>query len=418
MLTDQINAVSILPQISGDTPVYMLIDKIKRLAKEYNDDIIGIRRHLHQHPELSYEEVKTGRLIAEKLTQFNIPHQHGWAQNGVVGLIEGKNPSKKIIALRADFDALPIQEANDVPYKSTVPGVMHACGHDAHTASMLGTARILYNLRDQFEGTIKLIFQPAEEKTPGGASIMIKEGVLQNPSPASILGQHVHPPLEAGKVGLKPGIYMASSDEIYMTIRGKGGHGAMPQEGIDPIVITAHIITALQQIVSRNASPTLPTVLTLGKINSIGGATNVIPDEVKVEGTFRTLDETWRNEAKRRIKKMAETIAESMGGVCDFYFQDGYPVLHNDEAMTQSVKNFMIEYCGPENVVDLALRMTSEDFAYYSHEIPACFYRLGTGSKARGITSGLHTPTFDIDEKALQLGMGLMAWLAIKELGN
>ena len=396
----------------------MIKDTIKELAKSYHADVISMRRHLHMHPELSYEEVETGKYIAAKLKEFGIPHTHGVAENGVVALIEGQNPSKKTIALRADFDALPILEANDVAYKSTKPGVMHACGHDAHTSSLLGAAKILNNLKTDFEGTIKLIFQPAEEKTPGGASIMIKEGVLENPTPLSIIGQHVHPPLEAGKVGLKGGIYMASSDEIYMTIRGKGGHGAMPQECVDTILIAAHIITALQQIVSRNADPSVPTVLTLGKINSTGGATNVIPDEVKIEGTFRTLNETWRAEAQRRMKKIAEGVAEAMGGECIFKIEKGYPVLFNDEMLTRKVKDFMIEYAGKENVVDLPMRMTSEDFAYYSQTMPACFYRLGTGNKARGITSGLHTDTFDIEESSLELSIGLLAWLAIKELGN
>ncbi len=396
----------------------MLKDKILERAKAYFPNVVEMRRYLHAHPELSYEEVETGKYIAQKLTELGIPHVHGVAENGVVGLIEGCNPSKKVIALRADFDALPIQERNDVPYKSTVDGKMHACGHDAHTSSLLGVARILNELKAEFEGTIKLIFQPAEEKTPGGASIMIAEGVLENPYPLSIIGQHVHPPLEAGKVGLKGGIYMASSDELYLTIKGTGGHGAMPQECIDPILIAAHIITALQQVVSRNANPSLPTVLTLGKINSVGGATNVIPDAVKIEGTFRTLDESWRAEAQKRMRKMAEGIAESMGGSCEFTVEKGYPVLVNDEDLTQKVKGFMIEYCGADNVVDLPMRMTSEDFAYYSQKMPACFYRLGTGNKAKGITSGLHTDTFDIEESSLELSIGLMAWLAIRELGN
>jgi amidohydrolase len=396
----------------------MLKDKIKHLAQSYHSDVIAMRRYLHENPELSYEEVETGKYVANKLKEYEIPHVHGVADNGVVGIIEGRNPHKRVIALRADMDALPIKEANDVPYKSKKDGVMHACGHDAHTSSLLGAARILNELKDNFEGTIKLIFQPAEEKTPGGASIMIKEGVLENPKPLSILGQHVHPPLEAGKVGLKGGIYMASSDELYLTIKGKGGHGAMPQECIDPILIAAHIITALQQIVSRNADPSVPTVLTLGKINSKGGATNVIPDEVKIEGTFRTLSEPWRNEAKRRMRKIAEGIAESMGGECIFTIEHGYPVLFNDEMLTDKIKNFMIEYAGAENVVDLPMRMTSEDFAYYSQEMPACFYRLGTGNKSKGITSGLHTDTFNIEESSLELSIGLLAWLAVKELEN
>jgi amidohydrolase len=396
--------------------INMLKDKIKNLAQSYHADVIKMRRYLHENPELSYEEVETGKFVANKLKEFGIPFVHGVAENGVVGLIEGRNPHKKVVALRADMDALPIKEANDVPYKSKKEGVMHACGHDAHTSSLLGAAKILNGIKDDFEGTIKLIFQPAEEKTPGGASIMIKEGVLENPKPLSIIGQHVHPPLEAGKVGLKGGIYMASSDELYLTIKGKGGHGAMPQECIDPILIAAHIITALQQIVSRNADPSVPTVLTLGKINSKGGATNVIPDEVRIEGTFRTLSETWRNEAKRRMKKMAEGIADAMGGECIFTIEHGYPVLFNDEALTKQVKGFMIEYAGAENVMDLPMRMTSEDFAYYSQQMPACFYRLGTGNKARGITSGLHTDTFDIEESSLELSIGLLAWLAVKEL--
>jgi amidohydrolase len=390
--------------------------EIKRLAQHFFAETVATRRHLHAHPELSYQEVETGLFVAQRLKEMGIPHQHGVAQNGVVGLIEGRNPQKCVIALRADIDALPIHEANDVPYKSKKEGIMHACGHDAHTASLLGAAQILNKLKNHFEGTIKLIFQPAEEKTPGGASIMIAEGVLENPAPRAIIGQHVHPPLQAGKVGLKGGIYMASSDEIYIEVRGAGGHGAMPQEGIDPILIAAHIITALQQIVSRNADPGLPTVLTLGKINSVGGATNVIPDAVRIEGTFRTLDENWRHEAQIRMKKMAEGIAQSMGGACTLHIEKGYPVLFNDEALTAKVKKRMVDFCGAEQVVDLPIRMTSEDFAYYSQQIPACFYRLGTGNIERGITSGLHTDTFDIEETSLELSIGLMAWLALEEL--
>ncbi|MEN9611977.1 MAG: hypothetical protein RLZZ628_2791 [Bacteroidota bacterium] len=396
----------------------MLKEKIKLLAKSYLADIISIRRHLHQNPELSYEEVETGKYVAEKLKVLGIEYQHGIAENGVVGIIHGQNPTVRTIALRADLDALPIQEANNISYKSKKAGIMHACGHDAHTASLLGAARILHETRADWSGTIKLIFQPAEEKTPGGASIMIDEGVLENPKPAIILGQHVHPPLQAGKVGLKPGIYMASADELYVTVRGHGGHGAMPQECIDPILITAHIITALQQVVSRRADPAIPSVLTLGKIQSVGGATNIIPDTVVLEGTFRTLDETWRAKAKKIMKKLAEGIAESMGGSCEFVIQHGYPVLFNNEGLTKQVKKYMIEFCGADNVVDLPMRMTAEDFAYYSQVMPACFYRLGTGNKELGITSGLHTDTFNIDESALELSIGLMAWLAVKALSN
>ncbi len=394
----------------------MLKKKVKQLAKKYFKDTIDVRRHLHAHPELSYQEVKTGRYIADQLKAYEITHEHGCAENGVVGLIEGKNPSKRIIALRADIDALPIKEKNDVPYKSKNEGVMHACGHDVHTASLLGAARILHQLRNEFEGTIKLIFQPAEERLPGGASIMIKEGVLENPAPEAIVGQHVHPPLEVGKIGMKPGKYMASADELFMTVKGRGGHGALPQDCIDPIAITAQIISALQQIVSRRANPTTPTVLTFGRINSTGGATNVIPNEVKLVGTFRTMNEKWRKKAHKLMRKTAKSIAEGMGGACKFKVIKGYPVLVNDDELTAQVKNYAVDYLGKENVVDLPIRMTAEDFAYYSQELPACFYRLGTGNPEKQITSPVHTNTFDVDEDCLELSIGLMAWVALQQL--
>lgn len=394
----------------------MLKEKIKNLAQEYHKEVVQIRRHIHQHPELSFQEIETGKFIAQKLSEFGIPHQHGMAGNGVVGLIEGKNPGSKVVALRADIDALPIQEANEVPYKSRNPGVMHACGHDVHTSSLLGAAKILNTIKNELEGTIKLIFQPAEELFPGGASIMIKEGVLENPKPTSIFGQHVHPPLAAGKIGMRAGQYMASADELYVTIHGKGGHGALPHNCIDTVAMTAQIITALQQIVSRYADPTIPSVLTFGKINSTGGATNIIPSEVKLEGTFRTMDETWRFEAHKRMKAIAESIAQSMGGSCNFDIKVGYPVLINEPALTARARNYAEEFLGAENVVELPIRMTAEDFAYYSQKMPACFYRLGTGNPAKGITSPIHTDTFDIDETALETGMGLMAWMGVMEL--
>jgi amidohydrolase len=393
----------------------LLQKKIKNLAAAYFAETVETRRHLHAHPELSFEEVETGKYIAARLRSLGIKHQHGIANNGVVALIEGKNPSSKTIALRADFDALPILEANNVPYKSQKVGVMHACGHDAHTASLLSVAKILHEIRDDFEGTVKLIFQPAEEVLPGGASIMIKEGVLQNPEPQLIIGQHVHPPLDSGKVGMRSGIYMASTDELYITVKGRGGHGAMPQDCIDPIVMAAQIIVTLQQIVSRYADPTVPSVLTFGKINSTGGATNIIPNEVKIEGTFRTLDETWRKEAHKRMRKIAESIADAMGGACEFIIDRGYPVLKNDELTTERVRAIAKEFLGEENVEELPIRMTAEDFAYYSQEIPACFYRLGTKTKGKPSTP-LHTNTFDIDENSLELSIGLMSYIAIKML--
>jgi len=393
-----------------------LQDRIKSIARDNAGNIVAIRRHIHSHPELSFKEVETAGYIAKVLRELGLNPVEGIAKTGVAALIEGKNPGKKVIALRADIDALPIHEANDVNYKSKNEGIMHACGHDAHTSSLLGTAHILNQIKDEFEGTVKLIFQPGEEKAPGGASLMIKDGVLENPRPQSILGQHVMPLIPVGKIGFKKGIYMASADEIYMTVKGKGGHGAMPDKNIDPVLIASHIIVALQQIVSRNATPTIPSVLSFGKVIA-EGATNVIPNEVKIEGTFRTLDEDWRREAKIKIKKMAEGIASSMGGECDFHFLDGYPFLYNNEELTSRNKDFAIEYVGAENVIDLDVWMAAEDFAFYSQEIDACFYRLGVRNENKGITSNVHTPTFNIDEDALEIGSGLMAWLAVKELG-
>lgn len=391
-------------------------EQIQESALRFHPEVVQYRRHLHAHPELSFQEIETGRYIAARLAEWGVDFRQGYAGHGLVALIKGKNPKKRVVALRADMDALPIREANDVPYKSLNEGIMHACGHDVHTASLLGAVRILMQLRDRFEGTVKCIFQPGEELLPGGAGIMIREGALRNPKPASIFGQHVHPPLRAGMVGFRAGMYMASADEIYVTVKGRGGHGAMPHECIDPVVISAQIIVALQQLVSRYGDPFIPSVLTFGKINSTGGATNIIPNEVKLEGTFRTMNEKWREEAHKRMKRIAEEMARSMGGACDFRIHKGYPVLFNNEFLTARAKQQAIEYLGAEQVVDLPMRMTSEDFAFYSQVMPACFYRLGTGNPERGITSPIHTETFDIDEAALTTGMGLMAWLAVSEL--
>lgn len=387
---------------------------IQNFAVDICDDVIALRRHLHQYPELSFQEVETGKFIAQQLELLGIKYEHGIADNGVVALIEGVNPKQKITALRADMDALPIQEENNVSYKSKHDGIMHACGHDVHTSSLLGTARILHQFKDHFQGTIKLIFQPAEERLPGGASIMIKEGVLENPAPVSILGQHVHPPLAAGKIGLKPGIYMASADELFMTIKGKGGHGAIPQDCIDPIVITASILTAFQQIVSRRANPAMPTVITWGKINSTGGSTNVIPEAVKLMGTFRTMDEQWRFEAHEIMKTLAHNMAKSMGATCELDILVGYPTLYNDIALAEAVKDYAIDFLGVENVIDLPIRMTAEDFAFYSQKIPACFYRLGVGHANDEKRPALHTSNFNVDETCLKISTGLMAWLAIQ----
>jgi amidohydrolase len=390
--------------------------KIQDLAAQIFNEVVGFRQHLHANPELSFKEFQTSAFVKEKLASWGIEFTE-MANTGVVGLIKGALPSDQVIALRGDMDALPILEANDKPYKSKNPGVMHACGHDVHTSSLLGSAYILNQLKNEFAGTIKLVFQPAEEILPGGASIMIKEGVLENPKPNAMIGQHVMPLIESGKVGFRSGIYMASTDELYVTVTGKGGHGAQPHQNIDPVLITAHIIVALQQIVSRNADPRLPSVLSFGKVIA-NGATNVIPNEVKLEGTFRTLNEDWRNEAHKLMKKMAEGIAESMGGSCDFDIHRGYPFLINEEKVTANARQFAEDYLGAENVVDLDIWMAAEDFAYYSQVTDACFYRLGTGNVAKDTMHSVHTPNFDIDEDALKTSTGLMAYIALKQLGN
>jgi amidohydrolase len=394
----------------------MLKDKIAALASQIHQEVISNRRHLHQNPELSFEEYQTSAFVAAALDKLGIGYQK-MADTGIVALLKGGKPSEAVVALRADMDALPITETNDVSYVSKNAGVMHACGHDVHTSSLLGTARILSELKNEFAGTVKFIFQPAEEKLPGGASLMIKEGVLENPKPAAVLGQHVMPLIDCGKVGFRSGKYMASTDEIYVTVHGKGGHGAQPQQNIDPVVITSHIIIALQQIVSRIADPKLPSVLSFGKVIA-NGATNVIPNEVKLEGTFRTMDETWRAQAHQKMKKMAEGIAEAMGGSCDFNIVNGYPFLVNEEKLTESVRAYAEDYLGKENVEDLDIWMAAEDFAYYSQAADACFYRLGTRNEQKGITSSVHTPTFDIDENALSVSTGLMAYIAVKQLGH
>ncbi len=390
---------------------------IKKKVEDGFEFFKSIRRYLHQHPELSFEEVETANYISALLDEWKIPHKKDVAGNGIVGEVKGKNPGKKTIALRADMDALPIDEKNNVIYKSLNKGVMHACGHDVHMTSLLGTLKILNELKNDFEGTVKFIFQPAEENLPGGAKRMIEEGVLKNPEPEAIIAQHVYPELEAGKVGFRKGIYMASSDEINIYVRGKGGHGAMPEKGGDTVLAASHIIVNLQKIASRDASPKIPTVLSFGKITG-NGAHNLFPAEVAIHGTFRTFNEEWRNKAHRIIEETASLTAKMFGLECEVVIDRGYPVLINDEELTEELKTSAGEYLGKENVVDLDLRMTVEDFAYYTQEIPGCFYRLGVGNEKKGITSGLHTPTFDIDEESIKTGVGLLTWLTLKKLDN
>jgi hippurate hydrolase len=387
----------------------MLKDKIKQLARLYAPDFISIRHHLHAHPELSYQEFETSRFVQQKLTETGIPFRV-MAETGVVGLIEGKNPAKRLIALRADMDALPIREENDIPYKSRKEGIMHACGHDVHTSILLGASRILQELKGEWEGTVKLIFQPGEEKNPGGASLLIKEGVLKDPAPQAIFGLHVHPGLEVGKLSFRGGMVMASADEIYITIKGKGGHAAAPHLTVDTILVASHLVVALQQIISRNRNPLSPSVLSITSVQG-GHTTNVIPSEVKLMGTFRAMDEQWRFRAHELIRKQATELVHSMGAEIDLHIDIGYPMVHNNEALNTVARAEADQFLGAENVQETEVRMGAEDFGYYTRQIPGCFYRLGVMNVEKGITSGVHTPTFNIDESAIEIGAGMMAWL-------
>jgi hippurate hydrolase len=390
----------------------MLKTKIKDLSIAYADEFIKVRRHLHAHPELSYKEFETSKYVQSKLAEWNIPFEVK-ATTGVVGLIKGKNPESRIIALRADMDALPIHEENEVEYRSVVDGIMHACGHDVHTTCLLGAAKILNELKDEWEGTVKLIFQPGEERNPGGASLMIKDGVLENPKPQAIFGLHVHPGLETGKLTFRKGRVMASADEIFITIKGAGGHAAAPHLTVDTILIASHLIVSLQQIISRNNNPTSPSVLSICAING-GFTTNVIPAEVKLMGTFRAMDEKWRFKAHELIKKQTTELVKAMGGEADILIDVGYPFVDNDPAVTETGWKLAEEYIGEENVAETELRMGAEDFGFYTQVIPGCFYRLGVRNEEAGIIHNVHTSRFNVDERAIGIGMGMMAWLGAR----
>lgn len=393
-----------------------LSDRIKQLVNNQFNELVATRRHLHSNPELSFKEFETTAFIAKKLHDKGYDLQKITETGGFVD-IKGNNPEKKTVALRGDIDALPIFEKNATDYISKNDGVMHACGHDVHTTNVLGAIAILDELKEEFDGTVRCIFQPGEERLPGGASIMIKNGVLKNPDVNSIFGQHVMPLIDAGKVGFRSGLYMASADEIYIKVIGKGGHGAHPHQNIDPVMIAAQIITQLQTIPSRRAKPSIPTVLSIGKVIA-EGSTNIIPNEVYMEGTFRTYDEEWRIRAHQLIEQMCTDICHLHGAKCEVEVRKGYPFLMNNEDLTTKARTWAEEYLGKENVQDLELWPAGEDFAFYSQEIPACFYRLGTRNESQGKTSMVHTPTFDIDEEALKVGAGLMAFLALKELAE
>jgi len=389
----------------------MMLQKVKTLAKKYADEFIQVRQHLHAHPELSYKEFETSKFIQSKLAEYGIRFEVK-ATTGIVAIIKGKNPETRVIALRADMDALPIKEENEVAYKSLNDGIMHACGHDVHTAILLGASKMLNELKEDWEGTIKLIFQPGEEKNPGGASLMIKEGVLDNPRPQGIIGLHVHPGLDLGKLSFRKGRVMASADEIYITIKGKGGHAAAPQLTTDTVLIASHLIVALQQVISRNNNPLSPSVLSICSIQG-GHTTNVIPSEVKLMGTFRAMDEAWRTKAHAIITQLSIGLVESMGAEIDLKIDVGYPTVDNDDNLTAVAWQLAEDFMGKENVQETEMRMGAEDFGYYTQVIPGCFYRLGVRNEAAGIIHNVHTPNFNIDEQAIETGIGMMTWLGI-----
>jgi amidohydrolase len=391
-------------------------NKIEAIASKIDSELIAIRRHLHQYPELAFEEYQTSAFIQTKLQDWNVAFKTGVAKTGIVAEIKGNNPDRQTFVLRGDMDALPILEENNVEYKSTHEGLMHACGHDVHTTCVLGAVYVLNELKKEFEGTIRVLFQPSEEKLPGGASVMIEEGVLQNPVPSAIIGQHVFPELEVGKVGFRSGMYMASCDELYFTVKGQGGHAALPHKIKDPIEMASSIVLALKEL-PLQSPPGVPTVLSIGKIEGLG-ATNVVPNEVKMEGTLRTMNEVWRAQIHSYIKDVAKFAARELGGECEVNITRGYPFLINNEEVTKLCKDWATDLLGEENVVDLEMRMTAEDFSYYTHHVPGCFYRLGVKNEEKGITSPVHTSTFDVDEKCLGLGTRLMSFMAIQFLNQ
>ena len=386
--------------------------KIKDIVNASFNKFVSWREHIHAHPELSFQEVNTSAYVASILKDMGIPYQHGIAGTGVVALIKGLNPEKHCVALRADMDALPIHEENDVIYKSINKGVMHACGHDVHTACLLGAACVLNQLKNEFEGTVKLIFQPGEESLPGGASMMINEGVLENPKVDKILALHVYPSMDVGKVGFKPGLYMAACDELYLTIKGKGGHAALPNAYNNPVTLISKLITMLESYLESLSDSTSPFVFAFGKLEA-EGATNIIPEFARAAGTLRTMNEQWRSTIHKKLKDFVTEFLTSNNADGQLEIIKGYPCLNNDEILTENCVESAKEYLGSENVELLDIRMTAEDFSFYSQKIPACFFRLGVRNEDIGVVYGVHHPKFDIDKNAIKFGAGLMAYITM-----
>jgi len=396
----------------------MLIkSKIQQLVAHYTAYVTHCYRTIHANPELSFCEYETAAFVCSELDKMGIEYRNGIAGTGVLGIIKGKNPDKKTIALRADMDALPVCEAVDIAWKSKNENVMHACGHDVHTACLMGAAQVLNAIRDDFEGTVLLVFQPGEEKAPGGARLMLEAGVFDNYKPDLILAQHVSVDYQTGTMGFRSGKIMASADEIHVKVRGKGGHGALPHLVNDTVLATAQTLVALQQVRSRLCHPLTPMVLTFGKLIA-AGAQNIIPHEVQLSGTLRTMDETWRQEAKQHIRRIITDTTAAYGCTAEIEMPDGYPCVVNDELITTQARNFAAEWVGEEHIVELETRMTSEDFAFFTQQYPATFYRFGVKGEINMHTGGLHSADFMIDESALPTGFGGMAWLAYRFLNS
>ncbi|MHB9055182.1 MAG: M20 metallopeptidase family protein [Paludibacteraceae bacterium] len=388
------------------------MENFQKISGKTYPYVIECYRHLHAHPELSFKEFETSKFIQQQLNNMNIPFRSGIGGNGVLGKISGNNPDKRIIALRADMDALPIQEEVNLPWKSQNANVMHACGHDAHTACLLGAARVLNEMKSQFEGTVLLVFQPGEEKAPGGANLMLKDGLFNELKPDLIIGQHVSEDYPTGTMAFRFGTVMASADEIHLKIHGKGGHGAKPHLGNDTVLAAAQTVVSLQQVRSRLCPPLIPMVLTFGKLIA-DGATNIIPNEVKLSGTFRTFDEKWRANAKAHIKRIILDTCAAYGCTVEIDMPEGYPALINNDEITLKSQNLAKKLVGEKNVVEYDQRLTSEDFSFYSQLYPSCFYRFGIKGETNKETGPSHSPTFFMDEKALFTGMSGLAWVAL-----
>lgn len=387
-------------------------------SSSIKDEVIRLRRHFHRHPELSYREEKTARFIEDYLKEHGISFRKDIAGNGIIGRIDGRNKAGRVIAVRAEMDALPITELNRSGFASIDPGIMHACGHDAHMAMLLGCARIMKEISDRYDGTVLLIFQPGEEKSPGGALLMIRSGELNGPRPDIFLAQHVLPELETGRIGYKHGNYMASCDEVYVTVRGKGGHAALPGLTTDQIYIASKLVIRLKEGISeRVAEYNVPTVFGIGLISG-EGATNIIPGKVEIAGTFRTFDEKWRLEAQKYIMSVSEATAKEYGVTIDVRIAEGYPVLQNDTRLSETAVRLSRELLGEEKVeIITENRMSSDDFSFYSALAPSLYYRVGIKRKGAEVKK-LHTPEFDIDEDCLETGVTNMSWLILNLLSD